>query len=103
MAAAPEPPNGRIPNIYRYFQTKCRHNVEFMGFPNGIRLWRMLFGDPRRPRLSRQMDEFLIFIAIFDQNAAKMSSLWRSAPAKPRKHVGHGARAKRKQWVNIGG
>ena len=33
MAAAPEPPNGRILGIYRYFRTKCRHNVEFMGFP----------------------------------------------------------------------
>ena len=32
-AAAPEPPNGRIPCIYRYFRPKCRHNVEFMGFP----------------------------------------------------------------------
>ena len=48
------------------------------GSPNGIRLWRMLFGDPRRPRLSRQMDEFLVFIAIFEQNVAIMSSLWGS-------------------------
>ena len=48
------------------------------GSPNGIRLWRPLLGDPRRPRLSRQMDEFLVFIAIFEQHVAIMSSLWGS-------------------------
>ena len=72
------------------------------GSPNGIRLWRPLLGDPRRPRLSRQMDEFLVFIVIFEQNVAKLTSLWRSAPAKPRQHVGHGAQARPKQWVNFG-
>ena len=72
------------------------------GSPNGIRLWRMLFGDPRRPRLSRQMTEFLVFIAIFEQHVAIMSSFWGSAPAKPRQHVGNGAQAKLKQWVNFG-
>ena len=45
---------------------------------NGIRLWRPPLGDPRRPRLSRQMDEFLVFIAIFEQNVAIMLSLWGS-------------------------
>ena len=37
-----------------------------------------LLGDPRRPRLDRQMDEFLVFIAIFEQHVAIMSSLWGS-------------------------
>ena len=46
--------------------------------PSGIYLWRPALGDPRRPRLSRQMDEFLVFIAIFDQNVTIMSSLWGS-------------------------
>ena len=59
-------------------------------------------GPRGRAHLSRQMDEFLIFIAILEQNVAKMSSLWRSAPAKPREHVGHGAQARPKQWVNLG-
>ena len=70
--------------------------------PSGIYLWRPALGDPRRPRLSRQMDEFLIFIVIFEQNVAIMLSFWGSAPAKPRQHVGHGAQAKLKQWVNFG-
>ena len=70
--------------------------------PSGIRLWRPPLGDSRRLRLSRQMDEFLVFIIIFEQNVAKLTSLWRSAPAKPRQHVGHGAQARPKQWVNFG-
>ena len=44
------------------------------------------------------MDEFLLFIVIFEHNVAKLTSLWRSAPANPREHVGHGAQAKLKQW-----
>ena len=72
------------------------------GSPSGIYLWRPALGGPRRPRLSRQMDEFLVFIVIFQQNVAIMSSFWGSALAKPRQHVGHGAQAKRKQWVNFG-
>ena len=52
-----------------------------------------LLGPRGRARLSRQINKFLIFIVIFKQNVAKLWSLWRSAPAKPRKHVGHGAQA----------
>ena len=48
------------------------------------------------------MDELLVFIVIFDQNVAIMSSFWGSAPAKPRLYVGNGAQAKLKQWVNFG-
>ena len=44
-ARAPEPPNGQIPCIYRYFGTKCRQIVEFMAFgacqtPQARRPWR---------------------------------------------------------------
>ena len=46
--------------------------------PSGIYLWGPALGDPWRPRLSRQMDEFLIFIVILKQNVAIMSSLWGS-------------------------
>ena len=46
--------------------------------PSGIYLWRPALGDPRRPRLSRQMNEFPVFIAIFHQNVAIMLSLWGS-------------------------
>ena len=78
-----------------------RHYIPLtrMVFASGSRL----LGPRGRAHLSRQMDKFLIFIVILKQNVAKLSSLWRSAPAKPRKHVGHGAQAKRKQWVNFGG
>ena len=48
------------------------------------------------------MDEFLVFMFTFEQHVAKLASLWRSAPAKPREHVGQGAQAKLKQWVNLG-
>ena len=46
--------------------------------PSGICLWRPALGDPRRSRLSRQMEEFLVFIAIFEQHVVIMSSLWGS-------------------------
>ena len=49
-----------------------------------------------------KINKFHVFIVILEQDVAKLSSLWRSAPAKPRKHVGHGAQAKLKQWVNFG-
>ena len=68
-----------------------------MVFASGARL----LGIRGRPHLSRQIDEFLVFIVIFEQNVAKLTNLWRSAPAKPRQHVGHGAQAKPKQWVNF--
>ena len=48
------------------------------------------------------MDEFLYVSLFFKQNVAIMSSFWGSAPAKPRQHVGNGAQAKLKQWVNFG-
>ena len=45
-----------------------------MVFASGDRF----LGDPRGPRLSRQMDEFLVLIAIFEQHVAIMSNLWGS-------------------------
>ena len=53
-----------------------------------------------RAHLGCHMDEFLVFIVILDGYVAKLSNLWRSAPAEPREHVGHGAQAKLKPWVN---
>ena len=47
------------------------------------------------------MDEFLYLALFFEQNVAMMSSFWGSAPATPCQHVGHGAQAKLKQWVNL--
>ena len=76
--------------------------LSLWGSPNGIRLWGPASGGPTAAAPEPPNGRILVFIAVFKQNVAIMSSFWGSALAKPRQHVGHGAQAKRKQWVNFG-
>ena len=72
------------------------------GSPSGIRLWGPASWGSTAAAPEPPKERILVFIIFFEQNVAIMSSFWGSAPAKPRQHVGHGAQAKLKQWVNFG-
>ena len=72
------------------------------GSPNGIRLWGPASWGPTAAAPEPPNERILCLSLFFEQNVAIMSSFWGSAPAKPRQHVGHGAQAKLKQWVNFG-
>ena len=48
-----------------YFRATCRHNVEFMGFPNSIRLWGPASWGPTAAAPEPPNGRILVFIVIF--------------------------------------